>query len=316
MMGGPPCQGYSGMNRFNKGNWSMVQNSMVRAGVRGRGRGRVPEQPGPCAAAAGRGQHRARAAHHAAGQHAPPPPQAVGGLSAAAHAGAPHPRPHLTSAPLPCPPVGHGVPQLLRLLPPPLLPAGERAQLCEPQQELHVPPHAAHAAGHGLPGAARLRARATAARARLLQAVSQRARARAGPGRAPPTHRALHPHNHDTCFNNTARAGAVWRAQRGQLRRAAVAQAHHHLGRRAQRDPAPVAQDQARVPLAAGARAAQRGARWRCVCRTRRGGQQGGGASEASRAPPALRPCCSRAPPPSPPTRPPPPPPHTHTHRS
>lgn len=27
--GGPPCQGYSGMNRFNKGNWSMVQNSMV-----------------------------------------------------------------------------------------------------------------------------------------------------------------------------------------------------------------------------------------------------------------------------------------------
>ncbi|CAG9466599.1 unnamed protein product [Pedinophyceae sp. YPF-701] len=27
--GGPPCQGYSGMNRFNKGNWSMVQNSMI-----------------------------------------------------------------------------------------------------------------------------------------------------------------------------------------------------------------------------------------------------------------------------------------------
>jgi hypothetical protein len=25
IMGGPPCQGYSGMNRFNKGNWSMVQ---------------------------------------------------------------------------------------------------------------------------------------------------------------------------------------------------------------------------------------------------------------------------------------------------
>lgn len=24
-------QGYSGMNRFNKGNWSMVQNSMVMA---------------------------------------------------------------------------------------------------------------------------------------------------------------------------------------------------------------------------------------------------------------------------------------------
>jgi hypothetical protein len=24
-MGGPPCQGYSGMNRFNKGNWSLVQ---------------------------------------------------------------------------------------------------------------------------------------------------------------------------------------------------------------------------------------------------------------------------------------------------
>ncbi len=34
MMGGPPCQGYSGMNRFNKGNWSQVQNSMVRACVR------------------------------------------------------------------------------------------------------------------------------------------------------------------------------------------------------------------------------------------------------------------------------------------
>lgn len=28
--GGPPCQGYSGMNRFNKGLWSVVQNSMVR----------------------------------------------------------------------------------------------------------------------------------------------------------------------------------------------------------------------------------------------------------------------------------------------
>lgn len=36
IMGGPPCQGYSGMNRFNKGNWSMVQNSMVRrSGARG-----------------------------------------------------------------------------------------------------------------------------------------------------------------------------------------------------------------------------------------------------------------------------------------
>ena len=31
IVGGPPCQGYSGMNRFNKGNWSMVQNSMVSA---------------------------------------------------------------------------------------------------------------------------------------------------------------------------------------------------------------------------------------------------------------------------------------------
>ncbi|GAX75038.1 hypothetical protein CEUSTIGMA_g2482.t1 [Chlamydomonas eustigma] len=29
IMGGPPCQGYSGMNRFNKSNWSLVQNSMV-----------------------------------------------------------------------------------------------------------------------------------------------------------------------------------------------------------------------------------------------------------------------------------------------
>lgn len=27
--GGPPCQGYSGMNRFNQGEWSMTQNSMV-----------------------------------------------------------------------------------------------------------------------------------------------------------------------------------------------------------------------------------------------------------------------------------------------
>ncbi|CAD7705413.1 unnamed protein product [Ostreobium quekettii] len=27
--GGPPCQGYSGMNRFNKGDWSVTQNSMV-----------------------------------------------------------------------------------------------------------------------------------------------------------------------------------------------------------------------------------------------------------------------------------------------
>lgn len=27
--GGPPCQGYSGMNRFNKSTWSMVQNSMI-----------------------------------------------------------------------------------------------------------------------------------------------------------------------------------------------------------------------------------------------------------------------------------------------
>ncbi|GIL65377.1 hypothetical protein Vafri_19006 [Volvox africanus] len=31
MMGGPPCQGYSGMNRFNKGLWSQVQNSMAYA---------------------------------------------------------------------------------------------------------------------------------------------------------------------------------------------------------------------------------------------------------------------------------------------
>ncbi|GFR46091.1 hypothetical protein Agub_g7558 [Astrephomene gubernaculifera] len=31
LMGGPPCQGYSGMNRFNRGNWSQVQNSMVMA---------------------------------------------------------------------------------------------------------------------------------------------------------------------------------------------------------------------------------------------------------------------------------------------
>ncbi|CAL5224063.1 g6688 [Coccomyxa viridis] len=31
LCGGPPCQGYSGMNRFNKGSWSMVQNSMVMA---------------------------------------------------------------------------------------------------------------------------------------------------------------------------------------------------------------------------------------------------------------------------------------------
>lgn len=31
MVGGPPCQGYSGMNRFNKGQWSMMQNSMVPA---------------------------------------------------------------------------------------------------------------------------------------------------------------------------------------------------------------------------------------------------------------------------------------------
>ncbi|KXZ52097.1 hypothetical protein GPECTOR_10g1120 [Gonium pectorale] len=29
MIGGPPCQGYSGMNRFNRGSWSQVQNSMV-----------------------------------------------------------------------------------------------------------------------------------------------------------------------------------------------------------------------------------------------------------------------------------------------
>ena len=25
LCGGPPCQGYSGMNRFNKGNWSQVR---------------------------------------------------------------------------------------------------------------------------------------------------------------------------------------------------------------------------------------------------------------------------------------------------
>ncbi len=33
IMGGPPCQGYSGMNRFNKSNWSLVQNSMERGVV-------------------------------------------------------------------------------------------------------------------------------------------------------------------------------------------------------------------------------------------------------------------------------------------
>lgn len=30
IVGGPPCQGYSGMNRFNKSQWSTTQNSMVR----------------------------------------------------------------------------------------------------------------------------------------------------------------------------------------------------------------------------------------------------------------------------------------------
>ena len=39
IMGGPPCQGYSGMNRFNKGNWSVVQNSMVSGGKSGIGLG-------------------------------------------------------------------------------------------------------------------------------------------------------------------------------------------------------------------------------------------------------------------------------------
>eukprot|EP00983_Pelagomonas_calceolata_P102570 1158821-Pelagomonas_calceolata.AAC.3 len=62
-------------------------------------------------------------------------------------------------------PAGDGIPQLLRLLPPPLLPSGERAQLCEPQQELHLQAHAAHAAGYGLPGAHLCRP--TAARAVL-----------------------------------------------------------------------------------------------------------------------------------------------------
>lgn len=38
IMGGPPCQGYSGMNRFNKSNWSLVQNSMVGGWVKGRTR--------------------------------------------------------------------------------------------------------------------------------------------------------------------------------------------------------------------------------------------------------------------------------------
>ncbi len=41
MTGGPPCQGFSGMNRFNRGDWSQVQNSMVSVGRGGVGRVRV-----------------------------------------------------------------------------------------------------------------------------------------------------------------------------------------------------------------------------------------------------------------------------------
>ncbi len=48
IMGGPPCQGYSGMNRFNKSNWSLVQNSMVRCcrGEEGREGERVISERG------------------------------------------------------------------------------------------------------------------------------------------------------------------------------------------------------------------------------------------------------------------------------
>ena len=42
IVGGPPCQGYSGMNRFNKRNWSMVQNSMVGGCVGSWGNPRPP----------------------------------------------------------------------------------------------------------------------------------------------------------------------------------------------------------------------------------------------------------------------------------
>ena len=62
IVGGPPCQGYSGMNRFNKGNWSMVQNSMVRRPVPRRA-ARLPTRVGE-----GRGS-RAAACHQE--QHAP-----------------------------------------------------------------------------------------------------------------------------------------------------------------------------------------------------------------------------------------------------
>ena len=128
-MGGPPCQGYSGMNRFNKSNWSLVQNSMVGTGGGGRGGG---EEGRRGYALGGIGMLGEATQLYVMCPSASLNPQ-----------NAPHPRP---------PRAGHVVPVVLRVLPPPLLPAGERAQLREPQQELHVPPDPAHAAGDGLPG--------------------------------------------------------------------------------------------------------------------------------------------------------------------
>ena len=47
---------------------------------------------------------------------------------------------------------GHGLPLLRRLLPAPLLPAGEREEFRQPQQELYLPPHPPLSPRHGLPG--------------------------------------------------------------------------------------------------------------------------------------------------------------------
>jgi hypothetical protein len=105
IMGGPPCQGYSGMNRFNKGNWSMVQNSMVRgagqgAGLRGSRDMRGLQACRPCR----------------------PPVTAVSPL----HLPLPRltrPVPPDTYPPPPLAAKGDGVPVLCGLLPPALLPA-------------------------------------------------------------------------------------------------------------------------------------------------------------------------------------------------
>ena len=184
---------------------------------------------------------------------------------------------------LPCLPWCH-IPLCCRLLPPPLLPAGECAQLCEPQQELHLPPHPALPARHGIPGGwvggwVALRVGAVE-----MGSGGWGWLLAAGVGGLAGRHLHLLPTS-NLCSKTrsfltaisplifsyspklpTLPAGPLRRAQRRQLWRGAVPQAHLHLGGRPRRAAARLAPPHALLPhppadhQPAGGRAVPRGA--------------------------------------------------------